>query len=105
MRHRVLRLALLCCTTAASASLASEQELRLAEGPGSELTAARCVICHSVDYIEMVSPAMDRVAWQKSIRKMVEVFGAPVSEEEAHAILEYLSEHYSATHAGAKRQE
>ncbi len=79
----------------AVASRAGEEEVQLAQGAGRDLTAARCVICHSVDYIEMVSPVMNRAAWEKSLRKMIDAFGAPLSDEEAKQILDYLSEHYS----------
>ncbi|HEX7115871.1 MAG TPA: cytochrome c [Steroidobacter sp.] len=85
---------LLAAITGAAAS-AGEESVQLKDGPGRELTAARCTICHSVDYIEMVSPAMNRAAWEKSLRKMIDTFGAPITEEEARQILDYLSEHYS----------
>jgi hypothetical protein len=55
----------------------------------------RCVICHSVEYIPANAPAMDRAAWQKSIQKMKERFGAPITDEEAKQILDYLSANYS----------
>ena len=38
---------------------------------------------------------MNRAAWQKSIQKMRERFGAPITDEEAKQILEYLSANYS----------
>lgn len=96
MRQVFSRIACTMFAALASAqSHAGEEGVRLKEGAGRELTAARCAICHSVDYIEMVSPAMNRAAWEKSLRKMIDAFGAPVSEEEAREILDYLSEHYS----------
>ncbi len=83
--------------TLAIGSNAGEESVQLAAGgAGRELTAGRCVICHSLDYIEMVSPTMNRSAWEKSIRKMIDTFGAPVDDAEARQILDYLSEHYSA---------
>lgn len=96
MRGVVLTIACtLCAVLAAVCASAGEESVQLAEGTGRELTAARCVICHSADYIPMVAPAMSRPAWEKSIRKMIDTFGAPVSEEEARQILDYLSEHYT----------
>jgi sulfite dehydrogenase (cytochrome) subunit B len=80
---------------ASTVSRAGEESIQLKEGAGREITAARCTICHSLDYIEMAAPVMQRPAWEKSVRKMIDAFGAPVSEEDARVILNYLSEHYS----------
>ena len=67
----------------------------LRDGEGRDLTVGRCVICHSVEYIPANAPAMDRAAWQKSIQKMKDRFGAPITDEEAKQILEYLSANYA----------
>ena len=67
----------------------------LRDGTGRDLTVGRCVICHSVEYIPANAPAMDRAAWQKTIQKMKDRFGAPISDEEAKQILDYLSANYS----------
>jgi sulfite dehydrogenase (cytochrome) subunit B len=95
MTRIALTLGAAFCAAFTMGSYAGEPDVQLAQGAGRDLTAARCVICHSVDYIEMVSPAMNRAAWEKSLRKMIDTFGAPISEEEARQILDYLSEHYS----------
>ncbi len=68
---------------------------QLADGSGRDITMARCLICHSLDYIPMNAPVMDRASWQKTVQKMRVAFGAPITDEEAAQILEYLSEHYS----------
>ena len=67
----------------------------LRAGEGRDLTLGRCVICHSVEYIPANAPAMNRAAWQKTIQKMRERFGAPITDEEAKQILDYLSANYS----------
>jgi hypothetical protein len=69
---------------------ASELDIRLKEGVGRDLTAARCVLCHSLDYIQMNAPVMNRAGWEKSVRKMIDVFGAPITEDEAKQIVAYL---------------
>jgi hypothetical protein len=38
---------------------------------------------------------MDRAAWQKTIQKMKDRFGAPITDAEAKQILDYLSANYS----------
>jgi hypothetical protein len=43
----------------------------------------------------MNAVVMNRASWDKTIRKMIDKFGAPISEQEAQDILEYLSKHYS----------
>jgi cytochrome c5 len=72
-----------------------ETSVQLKEGPGRTVTMARCPVCHSLDYIPMNAPVMDRGTWQKTVQKMRERFGAPMTDEEAAQILDYLSEHYA----------
>lgn len=99
MRNCALAFALTICALAASPSRAGEENIRLKEGIGRDVTTARCAVCHSLDYITMVAPVMNRAAWEKSVRKMIDVFGAPVGEQDASLIVEYLGQHYSAPEA------
>jgi mono/diheme cytochrome c family protein len=86
--------ALLLVTVGSAAARAAEvTDLR--EGPGRDLTVGRCIICHSVEYIPSNAPAMNRAAWQKTIQKMKDKFGAPITDEEAKQILDYLDANYS----------
>ncbi len=78
-----------------SSAWAGEETIQLEGAPGLELTAARCVICHSLDYIQMNAVVMNRAGWEKSVRKMIDRFGAPISEQEARIILDYLETYYS----------
>jgi cytochrome c5 len=74
---------------------AGEESIRLEDGPGHDLTAARCAMCHSLDYIPMNAPVMDSAGWHKTVQKMIDRFGAPISAPEAREIVEYLSSRYS----------
>ncbi len=74
---------------------AGEEAVRLKDAPGRDLTTGRCILCHSLEYIPSNAPAMNRAAWQKSIQKMKERFGAPITDEEAKQILDYLDGSYS----------
>jgi len=74
---------------------AGEAGVQLKAGAGREVTTSRCIICHSLEYIPANAPAMDRAAWQKTLQKMRERFGAPIDEEEARTILDYLSTNYA----------
>jgi sulfite dehydrogenase (cytochrome) subunit B len=72
-----------------------EEPIQLKDAPGRDLTASRCNVCHSLEYIPSNAPAMNRTAWQKTIQKMKERFGAPITDEEATQILDYLDGSYS----------
>ena len=74
---------------------AGEETIQLKDAPGRDLTIGRCIICHSLEYIPSNAPAMNRAAWQKTIQKMKDRFGAPLTDEEAKQILDYLDGSYS----------
>lgn len=96
-RVAVTALAVLAAVSASAANdeTTGEGQIRLKDAPGRELTVARCVSCHSVDYIQMNAVVMDRAGWERSIHKMIERFGAPISAEDARKILDYLDSNYS----------
>lgn len=78
----------------ASPLMAEEGTVRLRDGEGRQLVEANCVMCHSLDYIQMNSPFLDRKGWEASVNKMIKVMGAPVAEADAKAIVDYLSAQY-----------
>jgi sulfite dehydrogenase (cytochrome) subunit B len=81
---------------AATARNRPPQELtQLKDGAGRDLTIGRCIVCHSLEYIPSNAPAMNRAGWQKTIQKMRERFGAPLTDGEAKEILDYLAANYS----------
>ncbi len=82
------------CALCGSA-VADESRIVLRAGEGQALVTAHCITCHSLDYIEMSAPVMDRAGWEKSVKKMVEAMGAPVSPEDAPRIVDYLATHYA----------
>ena len=49
-----------------SMSFADESQIQLKKGPGKDLVAANCITCHSLDYIEINSPFLDRSGWEKA---------------------------------------
>jgi cytochrome c5 len=79
---------------AAAPALAQESQLRLRDGPGRQLVEANCVMCHSLDYIPMNSPFLDRRGWEASVNKMIKVMGAPIAESDAQNIVDYLAGRY-----------
>ena len=94
MKGRMVAACLLLAATV-PAVRAGEETLRLKEAPGRDLTQGRCAVCHSLDYIPGNAPVMDRAAWGKSIQKMRDRFGAPVTDAEAQQILDYLAANYA----------
>ena len=81
---------------AAGRRCAGEESIRLVDGAGRDVTSASCAICHSLDYIPMNAPVMNRAAWEKTVRKMIDRFGAPIDDGAAREILDYLSVNYTA---------
>jgi cytochrome c5 len=79
---------------AAAHATAQESRLQLRDGPGRQLVEAHCVMCHSLDYIPMNSPFLDRKGWEGSVNKMVKVMGAPIAEADAQKIVDYLVGQY-----------
>jgi hypothetical protein len=54
-----------------------------------------CAACHSLDYVPMNSPFLDRKGWEAEVTKMVKAFGAPVSADEQAKIIDYLAANYA----------
>jgi mono/diheme cytochrome c family protein len=78
----------------AAPAVADEFAVTLKEGPGRELVESHCKRCHSLDYIQMNSPFLDRKGWDGEVAKMVKVMTAPVAPEDAQRIAEYLAAYY-----------
>jgi len=76
---------------------AQERRLDLKDGPGRAQVEANCGSCHSLDYVLMNSPFLDRNGWDGSVNKMIKVFGAPINADDAKAIVEYLNTNYGKT--------
>jgi cytochrome c5 len=65
----------------------------LADGPGKDTPEKYCNLCHSLDYITM-QPRFSRVQWTGTVNKMIKTFGAPISDEDAKVIIDYLAMAY-----------
>jgi hypothetical protein len=66
---------------------------RLKAGPGAELAAAQCLLCHSADYIG-TQPRLTRAQWKAAVQKMREKFGAPIPADKVEALVDYLTASY-----------
>jgi mono/diheme cytochrome c family protein len=87
----ILFLAALICLGTAHAD---ESLLNLKEDNGRHVVEANCVMCHSLDYIQMNSPFLDRTGWEASVGKMMKVMGAPIATEDVKVIVDYLLSQY-----------
>ncbi|MGK9165025.1 cytochrome c [Inquilinus limosus] len=84
-------LILLIAALLAPPVMAGEEQIVLKDGSGRDVVEANCAACHSLDYIQMNSPFLDRAKWEATVKKMVDRFGAPIAEADAAAIVEYLT--------------
>jgi len=75
-------------------AFAGEEQIRFKEAPGRSLVEANCSMCHSLDYIPMNSPFLDRKGWEASVNKMIKIMGAPVAEADVQNIVDYLVSQY-----------
>jgi cytochrome c5 len=65
----------------------------LKAGEGRDTTERYCSICHSLDYIIM-QPKFPKAKWAGVVNKMIKVMGAPIPEEDAKVIIDYLAVQY-----------
>jgi mono/diheme cytochrome c family protein len=75
---------------------APEETVTLTPGPNSQVAEDYCGACHSYEYIltQPRGPGFGRDFWQAEVTKMIKVFGAPIKEAEAKAIVDYLASTY-----------
>lgn len=59
------------------------------QGPNLQVYEKDCLICHSARYVTM-QPGFPRSTWEKEVKKMVESYGANVSDADQREIVEYL---------------
>lgn len=72
---------------------------KLKPGAGVEVVERNCTICHSTDYI-VRQPGGDAAHWEPEVRKMIKVYGAPVSEADVQTIVAYLAAQYGSAPPG-----
>jgi mono/diheme cytochrome c family protein len=93
---RLLVFAALVSFTAVAAvpAPADETAIELKPGPGLDKVQGNCGACHSLDYIPMNSPFLNNAGWNAEVTKMIKAMGAPISDDDARAIADYLSKNY-----------
>ena len=75
---------------------APEETSTLLPGPNVKVAEENCGACHSYEYIitQPRGAGFGREFWQASVTKMIKVFGAPIKEADANAIVDYLASTY-----------
>jgi hypothetical protein len=53
-----------------------------------------CAGCHSLDYIPLNSPFMDKEGWTAEVNKMINAYGAPIPQADAAKAIAYLAANY-----------
>jgi hypothetical protein len=81
---------------ASTAGSAAEKPVPLKDAPGREVVERSCVVCHSLDYPRIHAGFLDHKTWEAEVNKMINVYGAPISHEDAQVIVEYLATNYGA---------
>jgi mono/diheme cytochrome c family protein len=77
-----------------STAAAQEQPITLKPGPGLDKVQANCSTCHSLDYIQINSPFLNGAGWTAEVTKMIKAMGAPIGDDDAKAIIDYLTKNY-----------
>ena len=90
---RTLTIAIVTAVLALPA-FADEASIALKKAPGLDKVQANCGTCHSLDYIQMNSPFMNPATWDAEVTKMINAYGAPISDADAAAIKDYLKANY-----------
>jgi mono/diheme cytochrome c family protein len=94
-RFYPLAIALVATVAGTMVALGDEAAVKLKPGTGLDAVMGNCAACHSLDYIVMNSPFLDAAAWQASVTKMVNAFGAPIEKADQDKIVAYLAANYA----------
>ena len=61
----------------------------IAPGPNVDTYRTNCLTCHTARYV-LMQPRFSKTVWQNEVKKMVDAYGAPISEADQALIVEYL---------------
>ncbi len=70
------------------------EEPSFREGQGKQIAERRCLACHSADYISTQPRALGAAFWRAEVSKMRKLYAAPISDNDAEAIVDYLARNY-----------
>jgi mono/diheme cytochrome c family protein len=99
-KRKIISLALAAALAATGAALAKPLTYVLPDNtsalrPGPGLKAQdNCASCHSADYINFQPPNKGPAFWDAEVQKMIKVYRAPINENDAKSIADYLAKTY-----------
>jgi hypothetical protein len=62
--------------------------------PGYAKAQANCVACHSAEYMLYQPPTASRTYWDAMVKRMKQVFRAPIADDDMPEIVDYLARTY-----------
>jgi mono/diheme cytochrome c family protein len=62
--------------------------------PGYAKAQASCVVCHSAEYMQYQPPTAPQGYWDAMVKRMKQVFHAPIDDADMPAIVDYLAKTY-----------
>ena len=74
----------------------AQEHVTLKPGPGLDAVTTSCSVCHTLNYIRMNSPFLTPNDWTAEVTKMRSALGAPIDDDTAKTIINYLSTNYAA---------
>ena len=93
--HLLLGLMALSTASALEVTLPAETaRFQPSDMPGYALVQRDCLICHSAQYVQYQPSSSPRAYWEATVKKMKKPFGAPFSDEDIPAIVDYLVKTY-----------
>lgn len=92
--HRLVLIISLTLLAIGASARAGENPIPLKDAPGKDVVQTNCATCHSLDYIPMNSPFLDRAGWEATVNKMIKVMGAPIPADQLPQIVDYLVLNY-----------
>jgi hypothetical protein len=72
-----------------SVSIDLPDDGKMLSGPGADAVNNNCLACHSAGMISH-QPVLTEGAWRVEVAKMINVYKAPVAEQDVDAIVAYL---------------
>jgi sulfite dehydrogenase (cytochrome) subunit B len=80
---------------AAKVSITLPGEVGFAFKPGAGVAVAesRCLECHSSAYVS-TQPVLSKVQWTAEVAKMRKAYGAPLTDDEAATVVDYVTAAY-----------
>jgi len=74
-------------------ALPSDEHFTFKAGPGAEATQRYCLTCHSSAYVS-TQPPLTKAQWTAEVTKMRKAYGAPIPDDAASTIVDYLTATY-----------